>query len=188
MYTKAVSMLELWRSKGKMAQGRPFCASSDVRDFAFDAVLAASFGQSKATSIVESQIRHVASSTVQVPESIDVPVEFSREAFSEEYDAISKVSDSLGIAIRSIFPKHEMWFRQTFTQLGKYYRTKDKFMHQRVQDSAKRMMSTTKEERRLRSALDHMILREIETAAKQDRKPDLDASRIKDEVSLPYFS
>ncbi|RYO83909.1 hypothetical protein DL766_009946 [Monosporascus sp. MC13-8B] len=146
LHKKALSLIQLWRLKMDKANGRSFEAGRNISDYASDAILSASFGQSHETTLVSTQIEHVKRTAVDIPDSMDEPT----------------------------------WFMQGFTKLGKYYKTKDGFLRKKVQQSVSKMSSSSEEG--IRSALDHLIMREVKAAAKTGREPQVTSLQITDEM------
>ncbi|RYP22091.1 hypothetical protein DL765_001850 [Monosporascus sp. GIB2] len=128
LHKKTLSLIQLWRLKMDKANGPPFEAGRNISDYAFGAILSASFGQSHEATQVSTQIEHLNRAAVDVSDSMDEPVQFTRAPFPLDYEAIRQVVDSIGITIRATFPRQKTWFMQRFTKLGKYYKTKDEFL------------------------------------------------------------
>ncbi|CAK4001931.1 cytochrome P450 monooxygenase [Lecanosticta acicola] len=192
IYAKARLVVQLWHIKAQEAGGHPFSVSGDVRDYAFDAVLTASFGLKEEEGIVAGQLRHLMQAEVLQAEvhvdkdDVDSPVEFPGMPLPQEYEALSKVTESLAYAIRAVFPSQEMWLRKNLTEMGTYYRRKDQFLLAKIHEAAARMAGGggggEGTSARRRSALDHFVRQEMDAAAKAGRAPDYLHGPIRDEL------
>lgn len=94
MHRNALSMIELWREKARLARGHPFAAKDDIKAAAMDIIWAAAFG-------TQMKVADTQTSLLSGLSSIDLPADPEKEATlpsapnPEAFDAVLTVSDTV---------------------------------------------------------------------------------------------
>ncbi|KAI1385993.1 cytochrome P450 [Hypoxylon trugodes] len=185
IYAKTMTLIELWALKFRLAGGHPFEAKEDLSDAAIDMINAAAFGLDESMSTVKSQLDALtALSGQKFSASADGSVEFPRVPQKPEITAIRALGTHLGEQSHSTNPKfkhyYKLLFHPTFTN---DIALKDKLIHDEIEKALVRLQG---EEGETRSAMDHIIQREINSAAKGGRTPSFHSRRVYDEL-FGYF-
>ncbi|RYP65762.1 hypothetical protein DL771_008127 [Monosporascus sp. 5C6A] len=180
IYAKATSLVDLWTLKAKLAAGRPFNADRDVFDAAVDIINAATFGLDDDLSTVKHQLDSLAEvGNAELPLSPDGSVKFAHPPDVPEIAAIHEVGVHIGEQIKTLFPKLSHRYKVlTKPSLSKAISMKDKFIHDEIEKALARLRSGG----RVRSAMDHILQREMNAAKKADRPPVFHSPRIHDEL------
>lgn len=176
-----MSLVELWTVKTQLAGGRPFDVQKDIFDAAMDIINAASFGLDDDLSTVKHQLNALASiGDAQLPTNADGSVQFTHPSEVPGIAAIHQVTLHLGATFKSPWPRlfhhYRLW---TSPSLMKAVRTKDKLIYDEIEKSVARFRSG---DERMRSAMDHILQREMKAAKKAGRPPVFHSARICDEV------
>lgn len=185
IYAKAMSLVELWTVKTQLAGGRPFDVHKDIFDAAIDIINAASFGLDDDLSTVKHQLNSLTSLSdgAELPVNADGSVQFTHPPDVPEIAAIHQISLHIGATFKSQWPLFAHYYRLwTSPSLMKAIRLKDKLIHDEIEKSVARFRSGNE---RTRSAMDHILQREMNAAKKAGRPPVFHSARIRDEVSRP---
>ncbi|EUC42420.1 hypothetical protein COCMIDRAFT_8007 [Bipolaris oryzae ATCC 44560] len=182
-YIVAQSLVELWRLKANIAQGRPFEASEDIVEFSFDSILSAAIGLENGQGDVQRQLsflrqrefdeRHEVTNT-----SINKPIKIPSAGRSTKLAALSVDEEFLwkGFYMPSPWLYHRLnKLRPSVRDAG---RTLRGYIELRIAKAAPNLARGCQPE----SALDHVIQREIRAAEKEERAPNLQDPRIRDEI------
>ncbi|RYP15252.1 hypothetical protein DL765_005827 [Monosporascus sp. GIB2] len=180
IYAKATSLVDLWTVKAKLAAGRPFNADRDIFDAAIDIINAATFGLGDDLSTVKHQLDSLARvGDAELPLSPDGSVEFAHPPDVPEIAAIHEIGLHIGEQFKALFPKISHRYKVlTRPSLVKAISMKDKLIHDEIEKALARLRSGG----RVRSAMDHILQREMNAAKKADRLPVFHSPRIHDEV------
>jgi hypothetical protein len=162
-------LVQLWRVKSRLAQGRPVSAKEDVRRTTLDTIFAVTFASNLGATSTQTR-------TLSTLAAIGVPSDTDAEALilavptPEAYDAIVKVADSSGIPLKSPFP---LWHHWLAVRLGPGLRKavvqKDKIIQDQLARAWKKHGSTSAGERLGECAVDLMLQREVQMADKEGR-------------------
>ncbi|RYO83345.1 hypothetical protein DL766_008466 [Monosporascus sp. MC13-8B] len=180
IYTKATSLVDLWTVKAKLTAGRPFNADRDIFDAAIDIINAATFGLDDDLSTVKHQLDSLAKmGDAELPLSPDGSVEFAHPPDVPEIAAIHEIGLHIGEQFKAFFPKITHRYKiLTKPSLVKAISMRDKLIHDEIEKALARLRSGG----RVRSAMDHILQREMNAAKKADRLPVFHSPRIHDEV------
>lgn len=173
-------LVSLWATKNRLAKGRPFSVDKDIFRTTLDSLFATSFGLEAADSYTAAQIKHLAGvREIQLPASVDAPVEFSLAAKNPMFEALIAITKSVDQAMKSPFPKVHHWFLRTFTSLRSAVAIKERTVDEQIAKSVERV---SQRDNLTRSALDEMIQREHKAALKEGRQPVYSSRALRDEV------
>jgi cytochrome P450 len=164
----------------KLASGRPFRADRDVYYAALDFIFAATFGLDYKTSATEAQKRFLLSKPgIKIPDSIDEAVQFPVSDRPRAIEAIVTLNESMEAPMKSPIPRlHHALLRQ-LPYMRKAREEKEDLITAEIEKRISRFESgdTTK-----LSALDDILQRELNTAKKEGRTPNLKSRAIYDEL------
>jgi len=186
IYDKVVDLLSLWEKKTELAGGRGFPAQDDLHLAALDAVMMFSFGAGQGStahklSTVSDLSDEVKRKIVQgVPSDgvVDIP--------DGEYNGTTKwimelrdyVED-----IRKVFFKRWTWKYWRATRMRTALGEKRDFILGQLDMAVKEMEKHgVDDESWVRSAVEHIAVREAKWARKEGRQPDYTSSMILEEV------
>jgi hypothetical protein len=181
IYDKILELVDLWELKAEVAQGRPFPAFEDISEATIDIILAVSFGFDHSRSITKRHVESLSAQPKIVPLDSTTPVELPRPALSPEIHALVVVNQSLHLSINSPLPGLHHWIMKK-TKWRREFELKEDIITEQVDKSIKRLTAPDSASSDIKSALDHMILREVSAAQKAGKKPDFNRPSMRDEV------
>ncbi|TGJ83827.1 hypothetical protein E0Z10_g4971 [Xylaria hypoxylon] len=181
IYAKTMALVDLWSLKAELGEGRPFNARRDIFDAAIDIINAAAFGLDDDQSTVKNQLDHLLSKPELRPTpNADGSVMFPELPTLPTIVAIEEIGNHLGEQFKSPFPRlshrFQMWKSPT---LAKSVARKDEFLRDEINKAVVRLR---KGESGTRSAMDHILQREMNAAEKAGREPVFHSHRIHDEL------
>ncbi|EXA30362.1 hypothetical protein FOVG_18234 [Fusarium oxysporum f. sp. pisi HDV247] len=184
VYANAISLIRLWDVKAGIARGRPFSAHDDVYKAALDAVQAFAFGSDfeyNATrpnvdllgALDDDAVRALLSAGGD-DGSEDAPVEFPEAKPHEVVTATLQLAE----AVEKVQGWPSMALAWKLLRLTPSHRRAEGIKNAYILTELRRAVDHMQlpdyddANRRLRSAVDHMIRREAQMAEKEGRKPD----------------
>jgi cytochrome P450 len=181
IYAKTMTLVELWGLKAELGEGRPFNARRDIVDAAIDIINAAAFGLDDDQSTVKNQLDFLLSKPGFRPElNADGSVAFPVLPTLPDVAAVEAIALHLGEQFKTPFPKLAHRFAMlTSPTLAKNFVRKDKFLRGEID---KAVMRLRRGEGGTRSAMDHILQREMNAANKAGREPVFHSPRIHDEL------
>jgi hypothetical protein len=185
IYDIATVLVDMWAYKAAQAAGRPFSAYEDLHYVALDIILAAAFGTPLEQSATQKQYEFIQlqPSINKSSNSKDDPVAYKHIPLPESRMALIKVTGTVVVGYKSPFPRLHHWvLRKTIWR--KVFAQKEAFITDEINKGVERLTSENTQENRMRCAMDMMLLREIGSAKKEGRKPNINAPRMRDEVVL----
>ena len=192
MWKVMQNVVKLWRVKARLANGRPFEGSEDVKRAAMDIVWAATFGYE--TGIITTQLDYLNAmdrdkaqlSTPTSDPNMEVKFPSAREPTA--CTSLWTVLKVVRIGLRSPFPRiHQQLVLNYVPHVVRAVKHKNqmiktallaaqrKFSSQKVED----MVETTTG---LTSAVDLVVAKEIKMAEKERREPEVDNEVLQDEL------
>ncbi|OTB03225.1 hypothetical protein M426DRAFT_60775 [Hypoxylon sp. CI-4A] len=184
IYKKTQTLIALWTLKTQLANGRPFFAKNDLSDMVMDIVSAAAFGLDESMSTTNDQLVALNAHSEEFSANADGPVDFPRVPHKPEMTALLDLTDHVGAQFKNPFPELVHYFRLlTHPTLSASYALKDRWIHDEIEKALPRLQRGESE---TRSAMDQFLQREIQIAAKENRKPNFHSGRIYDEL-VQYF-
>ncbi|KAI0448178.1 cytochrome P450 [Xylaria telfairii] len=181
IYAKTMALVDLWTLKAELGEGRPFKARRDIFDAAIDIINAAAFGLEDDQSTVKNQSDFLRSKPGYKPAiNDDGTVAFPELPTLPDIAAIEAIGLHLGEQFKAPFPKlmHRFQMLTSPTLAGNFAR-KDKFIYDEIDKAVVRLR---KGESGTRSAMDHILQREMNAAEKAGRDPIFHSPRIHDEL------
>ncbi|KAJ8122872.1 hypothetical protein O1611_g9731 [Lasiodiplodia mahajangana] len=181
IYDKTMTLIDLWTLKAELGGGRPFNARRDIFDAAIDIINAAAFGLEDDQSTVKNQLDFLLSKPDfrPTPEA-DGSVTFPELPPLPDIAAIEAIGIHQGEQIKAPFPRLAHRFAMlTNPTLAQSVARKDRFLRNEIDKAVVRLR---KGESGTRSAMDHILQREMHAADKAGREPVFHSPRIHDEL------
>jgi hypothetical protein len=189
IYDITAVLVDMWALKAAQAEGRPFSAYEDIHHVALDIILAAAFGIPLEQSATQKQYEflQIQPSPIIPSSSMDDPITYSRIPLPKSRTALIKVTGSVVVGYKSPFPRLHHWILRNTIWRG-IFSEKEAFITGEIKKSIERLTSDNSQENGMRCAMDMMLQRELGYAKKEDRKPNFNAPRMRDEVILTLMS
>ncbi|KAI1486283.1 cytochrome P450 [Biscogniauxia mediterranea] len=188
VYRKCTFLIDLWRFKLEAAKGIAFDASEDIFSALSDTITGAAYALNDDMSTVRQRSQYLRSFDGNIPLRIDEhgAVEFPDLPPLPYYEAFRILSDHQGDQQRAGFPALAHHFEMlTQPQLRWAYKTVHDFEAREIQKSIARVEADANN---LTSALDYIVMRELQIATNEGRKPNFYQRRIFDEMSGYYMA
>ena len=178
----SLDVIELWKQKTRLAQGRPFEAVDDIFRGALDVIWAATFGSEIGTT--KSQINMLSRlNDISLPKDVDCPAELPSAPTPAAFDSIITLTQSVEIAMKSPFPRqHHSFALKFFPYLRSAVKHKEQLVKEQLDVGWKKFSEGSDNDDQVMSAMDLIIQREVITAKKEGRPPQYDTRVIKDEL------
>ncbi|THW15465.1 cytochrome P450 [Aureobasidium pullulans] len=180
-----MDLVRLWNLKADLAESHPFEAHEDIAHTTLDAIWVVALGSSAKT--IDSQANMLETvSKLDLPQNKDESVEFPQAPHPPAFDAILTLTNSMEPLISHPFPKTYHWFLRQ----GKSYKNAKRYKDQEIETMMKEALDKFSGQRvdaletqgKDRSAIDHMIRRELLLSKKEDREPQFNTREAKDEI------
>ncbi|USW51632.1 Putative cytochrome P450 [Septoria linicola] len=163
MWSSAIALVELWKTKAKLAAGRPWDAADDVFKGALDIVWAATFGADIGSTGAQAKFLE-RNGDLQLSSDIDEVVVFPTGEDPEDFTAILE----LGQSEEAVKRKDKMIAEQLRAAYNKL-----------IQLQAQDKLDLNKH---FRSALDLIVAKEVQMASREGRAVDVTNQVIPDEL------
>ncbi|KAJ8122025.1 hypothetical protein O1611_g9948 [Lasiodiplodia mahajangana] len=192
MHQSMMVLLDLWREKCRIADGRPWDARDDINWKTLDAVHAFSyggdFGHSASRPTLE-RIKGLSQTAIDALRSTgnqDTPVAFPKGEVDDLIKATITLSHTTKEVHGSPMPSLHWAYIMRKPRIRKATKIKETYLVNEIASAIRRL-----EENKTQtdtSALDHMIAREKKLAQKEGRRPDYYSRVMMDEVCplLPF--
>lgn len=180
MHAEGLKLVNILETKMKLANGRPFSILSDCWHAALDIMMFYAFGDNIRDSALDPQMDVI--SKLQIPYAsngqTNDPVEFPEAKYSDFLLAVQEAPHVLEKTAVSWTPrlsfwwwKHQSWFKKIFFQ-------KDRVLPEQLKKALDNHRAG-----QVKSALDHIMMREETTAEKHGRQPNFLSRYMADEVT-----
>ncbi|GIZ48141.1 hypothetical protein CKM354_001121400 [Cercospora kikuchii] len=185
MWDSAMRLIELWKLKAKLADGRSWSASTDVYKGALDIVWAATFGEEMGSA--KAQIAHL-SKYEKLDGGEGPAVTFPTAKDPEDFTCILDLGEGMEYPINSMWPKMAHWLVLNFFPIQRKARSrKDKMITKQLQDAHAKFSKLAEagdleSNKHFRSALDLVVAREVQMANKEGRAFDPTSRVLNDEL------
>lgn len=196
IFKMALSTIELWKEKSRLADGRPFYALADVHHMALETMWAVAFGTEIGTTKSQTDLLAPLNS-MPLPSHRDSPVEFPHAEVNPQFESIITLTNSVEIPISSPFPRQYYSFAlKTWPRLRTARKQKDQLIKERLDASWAQFSRPAAPEKGggsqpgagagagdgVRCAMDLFVQREVAMARKEGRRPQYDTPVIRDEL------
>lgn len=190
MWTSTMKAIELWQSKERLAEGRPFSVAEDLRKAAFEIIWTATFGFETGAMKVQSDLLSSLSKFENLPD-IDEALNFPVAADPPIFRAALALNDALQGGIQSLVPKLHLFLSYNLIpSLRSARKLKDLVIEDEIKKAIEKFSAMTDvnwEEqgnlgRHMKSAMDIVITRELQSSLKEGRMPDPLSRVVQDEL------
>lgn len=188
IYASGLAFVDLWSTKARLANGRPFSAMHDLHHVTFDAVLAFTFGSQFPHSATKPQAQGLqglsSADDLVSNSSIDEPVEFPLFDIDEEIGSILKLAQGLERVVGAPSPRLKWAFITRTASFKKLRKLMDGCFWLEIEKAVENRKRNTADADQswVRNAVDHIIDREDKSAQKEKRRPEFFSTVIRDEV------
>lgn len=190
MWESTMKAIELWRVKERLAQGRPFSVAEDLRKAAFEIIWTATFGFETGAMKVQSDLLSSLSKFENLPD-IDQEVEFPVAEDPPIFKAALALNDTLQGGIQSLIPKLHLFLAyNAVPSLRAARKLKDVVIESEIKKAIEKFSTKTDFQwedqsnlrRYMKSAMDLVIARELQSAGKENRAPNPLSRIVQDEL------
>ena len=179
LHSKAQDLLKLLEVKTDLANGRPFSIREDYTRTVLDVMLHHTFGEDYNESALEPQLELLR--RMKPPSApgyaADEPIHFAEAPRSFFIELLHETAEVLERTTVSPTPRLSFWWWSKQPWYKKMVSEKDRVLKWQLRKAASNVEAGT-----VRSALDHMMMREQVAAEKQGREPQFFTQGMADEV------
>ncbi|KAF7517317.1 hypothetical protein G7054_g13851 [Neopestalotiopsis clavispora] len=181
IHRNTLKFIDLWKLKAEKAKGRPFRADEDIHVMTFDIIKIVALGEGDSQSMTElyHDIVRKADLEDQVPDSRDAPIRFPDHLPNEDLRSHQVQQDAVGQSVSAPLPGLFHKLNNRKPHMREAYATKARMLEKQIGLAIKRAEAGDGD---VKSALDHMVKREINAAKKAGRAPVFDSPYMKDEL------
>ncbi|KAI4721669.1 cytochrome P450 [Aureobasidium sp. EXF-10727] len=180
-----MDLVRLWNLKADLAENHPFEAHEDIAHTTLDAIWIVTLGSSADTIGNQANMLETVAG-MKLPASKDVPAVFPKAPHPPAFDAVLTMTESMTPLIASPFPKLHHWILRQSKSYKDAKRYKDQeidaMMKVAIDKFSDDQIDTLEKQGKDRSAIDHMIRRELLVARKEGRSPLYDTPAARDEL------
>lgn len=185
IHSSVSKLIELWDSKARAANGRPFSMLADLKTLALDVIVAFHFGGDFQDSALGRQIQHVERldpSNLAVGRHGDVV--FPQAALHEFQQGLTEVGDRMAAIYTTKWPPAivSWWTRYVSPYYRRFFVAKDNFIRRHIDLAVHR----SRNDEEAKTGIDHMVYREQQAAQKANRQPVHGKQIMIDEVRMVY--
>jgi cytochrome P450 len=190
MWESTMKAIELWRVKERLAEGRPFSVAEDLRKAAFEIIWTATFGFETGAMKVQSDLLSSLSKFEDLPD-IDQPVNFPVATDPPIFKAGLALNDTLQIGIQSLLPRLHLFLAyNVLPSLRAARKLKNDVIEGEIKKAIEKFSTKTDVKwedqgnlrRYMKSAMDIVIARELQSARKEDRAANPLSRVVQDEL------
>ncbi|CCT75954.1 related to TRI13-cytochrome P450 [Fusarium fujikuroi] len=190
MWKSTMKLIDLWRVKERLAKGRPFSVSTDIRKAAFEIIWAATFGFDSGSTNAQTELLETLPEFTNLGD-MDHEVEFPVAPDPPVFKAGLALNDAMNIGVQSLVPGLHLWLAYNLMPSLRAARSLKEAV---IQDEIKKAINKFSNQtdlnwedqgnlkRHMKSAVDIVIAREIDSARKEGRTPELMSRTVQDEL------
>ncbi|KAG9963303.1 cytochrome P450, partial [Aureobasidium melanogenum] len=185
IHEATLDLVRLWNLKADLAKDHLFEAHEDIAHTTLDAIWVVVLGSTANTISTQANMLETISG-MHLPAGGHVPVVFPKAPHLPAFDAVLTLAESVTPLISSPAPKLHHWFLRQ----SKSYKDAKRYKDQEIETMMKAAIDKFSEDQvdalekqgKDRSAIDHMIRRELLASRKEGRSPQYDTPAAKDEL------
>ncbi|RYP90146.1 hypothetical protein DL770_003768 [Monosporascus sp. CRB-9-2] len=182
IYSKMCHFVDLWKFKAQAADGRTFKAYEDLNFLSYDIVTAAALGIDDSESEIVQHLRSLRSDFPPRSPS-EVPTEsefvFPNFAPSDLMGSLLTLAEAIGDSFSKPSPKLFHALNNLRPAMRKAWSDRKRILQQHI-DNASARLNREGDNFKPVAALDCMVAREISSAKREGRRPDLGSRRLHD--------
>ncbi|KAK1758058.1 cytochrome P450 [Echria macrotheca] len=183
IHRKMTLLLDLWTTKARKADLRPFAADKDLHVAALDIIMAATFDFPQSHTSLAKQVAHIQKHR-PADGSIDPqgePFLFSHADLDPELEAWVYLTQSFSVPFQSPFPYLSHWLYLQTPRSRRALQLRRAVTERNIEQSIKRLEDPSCK-KKLRCAVDQILLREQAYAKKHGIQPNFFKGEIFDEL------
>lgn len=185
IHQNASTLIDLWRVKSRIAGKRPWYAAEDVNHVALDAVMAFAFGQNFDHSMTRPTITAIESwrskDALKGSQGQDDPVLFPKGPVDDVIQATLDLTAVVGEVQGNPLPDLTWAYVMRRPRIKRATKLKETYIKKELEHAVERLGGDR--EGVIKSAVDHLVVRENNLAEKDKRNPDYYSRIMIDEVS-----
>lgn len=189
IYQRVELMIDLWHSKCRIAEGRPFQANEDINHVSLDAVLAFTYGEDFEHGMTKPNfeaVKNLDSKDIDKLRSCTdpkTPIEFPEGKLDEVIQATVDLTETVGEIQGKPIPALTRTLVSLRPGVRRATKIKEEYVTKELRGAVKRLHEAgTGEDVVIKSAVDHLVMKERSFAEKEQRKPDYFSRIMIDEV------
>ncbi|GAM84517.1 hypothetical protein ANO11243_025130 [Dothideomycetidae sp. 11243] len=188
IYEHSLLLVNLWRTKSRIAHGRPFAVQEDIRQVALDALWAVSFGTGLGS--IEAQCVALENSDFSLDPSVhnDTAVDLPHAELPASAAAVRMLINDINGLNLAFLPNLHHWLIRRLPRWQRARAAKDKLMEDSLNNAKARLLSPESREDMVTCATDHMVFREHQAAQRENRRPQYDSRAAKDDLFAFLFA
>ncbi|KAH7322645.1 cytochrome P450 [Stachybotrys elegans] len=181
VYERTSLLLSLWRSKMEKGGGQPFEASQDIFFLTLDSICAVAFGMEDMDASLRQELTHVQNLSFPSQHSTSGVADFPTAKMSSDTEALLDIAPMMTVGLQNRFSRLAQVIAGVVSpRRGRGFWSRRALIERQTRKSLERLKVTG--EAGSESALDHLLLREMNAAQRAGREPDLYSPAIRDEV------
>ncbi|KAF2156517.1 cytochrome P450 [Myriangium duriaei CBS 260.36] len=180
-YSASLHLINLWRLKSTITQGRPFNIFNDIHHMALDSIWAVAFGTEINTVNTQREgleQHQMNGFDFHLPVNPDQSAELPTPKLPDSFEAIMTLSHGMESAALSPFPRLTHWAIRRGKDWREAKEHKDRLVHESLDIAKSRLLASEK----VTCATDHLVFREQQASKKEGRAPEFDSPAAKDEL------
>ncbi|RYP66003.1 hypothetical protein DL769_006160 [Monosporascus sp. CRB-8-3] len=182
IYSKMRHFVDLWRFKAQAADGRAFKAYEDLNFLSYDIITAAALGIDDSESETVQHLRSLSSDlSPRSPSEVPTEGEFEFPDFapSDLMGSLLTLAEAVGNSFTQPSPKLFYALNNLRPAMRRAWSDRKRILQQYI-DNARARLNREGDNFKPVAALDYMVAREISSAKKEGRRPDLSSRRLHD--------
>lgn len=187
LYENAAALVGLWSLKESKAQGRDFSANHDLYLSTLDMICGVAFGMDQQMSAVGQEIRNIEGFNPLCYVAANEPVQFPVAPTDAYVESLLDIPEMVSIAQKSPLPILSQWLALLKPKHARCHWNRRRLIRRQTKKALDRI-SSDGEKYMAKSALDHLLRREMTSSSRERRKPDFFSPVIRDEVCTPLFT
>lgn len=184
IYACGQELVELWKKKAELSNGKPFSAATDIHYCALDAIFNITFGYENGVKVIQRRLEYVDHlKKDEIEHQLDGSIAIPEEPLPYIAHAIIDLCESIEIPLKSQMAGITWKVLTWVPWWRKAWKAKEEIIRNAIEKS-KRRVETAKGEEKVQCAVDVMVMRELQMSSKAGRAPDLHSRTFYDEVSV----
>ncbi|KKY33983.1 putative cytochrome p450 [Diaporthe ampelina] len=185
LHRHILKLMDLWRIKSKAAKGYAFWVAEDINHMALDSIWDVAFGSQLLS--IPTEIELLSSiPKFEMPAAADEPMVFPAPDYNSAVKSMKVITHTLDATVTSPMPKQTHWLISMTPSYRRARAHKERLIRERLEDAKARLLGrgdhSAGEFAGITSAVDHMVRREAQAAAKEGRAPQYDSASARDEM------
>ncbi|PYI09471.1 cytochrome P450 [Aspergillus sclerotiicarbonarius CBS 121057] len=170
IHSSVLNLIQLWESKARVANGRPFSMLADLKTLALDVIVRFHFGDDFEDSALRRQIQFMEElNSPQLEVGTHSDVVFPRAPLHPFQQGLTDVGDRMAAIYTTKWPPAlvSWWARYMSPHYRKFFVGKNHFIRKHIDLALQRCGN----EEEAKTGIDYMVYREQKAARKADRQP-----------------